>query len=164
VFDPDRDHDPSVRTFYRRVAGVAIVTVVVCIALWPSVSGFSAGPDHDAGCVAIKDGWHSEVPAPTGQELTAAYSAMPPMPTPAQQHDAQYMNAWRAKWRTAQANATVIRANARLEWLNGPGACVAESRHRLILSGIALSVLLLCVTALSHFLRVHRRRREMGVA
>jgi hypothetical protein len=159
VFDPDRDHDPRGRTFYGRVAGVATVTVAVCIALWPSVSGFSAGPDHDTGCVAIRDGWRSEVPAPTGQELAAAYSAMPSMPTPAQQHDAQYMNAWRAKWRTAQANPAIIGANARLEWLSGPGACVAESKHRLILSGIALSVLLLCVTALSHVLRVRRRRR-----
>lgn len=157
MFDPDRDHDPSVRIFYRRVAGIAIVTVVASIALWPSVSGFSAGPDHDTGCVAIKDGWHADVPAPTRQELTAAYSAMPPTPTPAQQHDAEYMNAWRAKWRTAQANPAVIRANARLQWLDGPGACVAESRHRLMLSGIALSILLLCVTAFSHASRVRRK-------
>lgn len=157
MFDPTRDHDPSVRSFYRRVAGIAIVTVVACIALWPSVSGFSAGPDHDTGCVAIKDGWHSEVPAPTGQELTAAYAAMPAMPTPAQEHDAQYMNAWRAKWRAVQGNPAVIRANARLEWLHGPGACVAESRHRLILSGIALAAVLLCVTALSHASRVRRK-------
>jgi len=154
VFDPNRDHDQSVRSFYRRVAGIAIVTVVVCVALWPSVSGFAAGPDHDTGCVAIKDAWHSQVPAPNGRELAAAYSAVPPMPTPAQQQDAQYMNAWRAKWRTAQADPAVLRANERLDWLNGPGACVAESRHRLIVSGIALGAVLLCVTALSRVFRV----------
>ena len=32
-------------------------------------------------------------------------------------------------------------ANAKVEWLEGPGACVPESRHRLIESGAGLATL-----------------------
>lgn len=163
MFDPERDHDPGLRPFYVRIALIATITAAACVALWPSVTGFSAGPDHDTGCVAIRDGWQSGVPAPTARELAKAYSAMPPPLTGAQQ-DAQFVNAWRAKWRAAQADPTVIRANHRLEWLAGPGACVAETRHRLILSGLGLSALLLVAVGPALYLRARRKsgRRITG--
>jgi hypothetical protein len=158
VFDPERDHDPGVRPFFVRLVVVATVTLAASAALWPSVSGFSAGPDHDNSCVAIRDGWQSEVAAPSERALAHAYAAMPPPVTPAQQRDPQFMNRWRAQFHAAQANPTVIRANSRLEWLAGPGACVAESRHRLILSGLGLSALLLGVVASALYLRARRKR------
>ena len=142
VFDPERDRDPGVRPFYVRIVSIAIVTVGTCIALWPSVTGFAAGPDREASCVAITDGWHSDVPAPSAQDLAAMNAALPPPPTATQQQNPQFMNDWRAKWHAAQASPAVIRANRRSDWVIGPGACVPESRHRLILSGVGLGALL----------------------
>jgi hypothetical protein len=157
MFDPERDHDPGVRAFYVRLLAIAIVTGIACVALWPSVTGFSAGPDHETGCVAIRDGWHSEVPAPSARELAAASAAIPPMPTAAQQQDAQFMNKWRAEWRAAQASPAVTRANSRIDWLGGPGACVSQSRHRLIVSGVGLGALLLLAVGLWQYLRVRTK-------
>ena len=163
MFDPERDDDPGVRTFYVRLVAVAIATAAVCVALWPSVTGFPAGPNQDVDCVAIRDGWHSDV-APSARELAAANAAMPPMPTAAQQQDPQSMNEWRAEWQAAQRNPAVIRANSRIDWLNGPGACVPESRHRLILSGLELSALLLLAVGLSLWLRGLPQGRADGDA
>jgi hypothetical protein len=155
VFDPERDHDPGVRAFYARLIAIAIATAALGVALWPSVTGFPAGPDQNASCVAIRDGWHSAVPAPSAREFAAA---LPPMPTAAQQHNPRFMDEWRARWRAAQASPAVVRANNRIDWLNGPGACVSESRHRLILSGLGLGALLLVTVGLSLLLRARTKR------
>jgi hypothetical protein len=164
MFDPERDHDPGVRAFYARLLAIAMVTAVACVALWPAVTGFSAGPDHDTGCVAIRDGWHSEVLAPSARELAAAWATMPPMPLPAQQQDPQFMDKWRAEWRAAQASPAVARANRRIDWLGGPGACVAESRHRLIVSGVGLGALLLLAIGFWLYLRVRTKPRRLRLA
>jgi hypothetical protein len=153
MFDPERDHDPGVRTFYVRLLAIAVVSAGACVALWPSVSGFSAGPDHDKGCVAIRDGWHSEVPPPSAAEVAAANAAMPPTPTAEQVQDPEFMNTWRAKLRDGQASPAVAVANSRIDWLDGPGACVSESKHRLVLSGVGLGALLLLTVGLSMYLR-----------
>jgi len=60
VFDPDRDDDPGTRPFYLRLLAVALISVAGCVALWPSVTGFSEGVDREQGCVAILDGWHAD--------------------------------------------------------------------------------------------------------
>jgi hypothetical protein len=157
MFDPERDHDAGVRAFYVRLLVIAMVTAVVCVALWPSVSGFAAGPDHQTGCIAIRDGWHSEVPAPSAQDLATAYAALPPMPNATQRQDPQFMDKWRTEWRAGQASPAVTRANSRIDWLNGPGACVSGSRHRLIVSGVALGALLIIAVALWQYLRARRK-------
>jgi hypothetical protein len=138
VFDPERDFDPGVRPFYLRLAAVALVTGAACVAVWPSVTGFAAGPDHDTGCIAVANGWHSEPAALSAADVATAESAFPSPPTPAQESDPAFMARWRAQVRAGQDDPAVIRANARLSWLAGPGACVPQSRHRLLISGSAL--------------------------
>jgi hypothetical protein len=143
VFDPERDRDPGASHFYLRLLAVAVIAVAGCVALWPSVTGFSAGPDHDTGCVAISDGWHANKAGSTASDIAAITAASPAPPTPAQQRDPAAMARWRAQWHAAQSNPAVQRANAYEAWLSGPGACVRESRHRLILSGLGLGALAL---------------------
>jgi hypothetical protein len=138
VFDPERDFDPGVRPFYMRLLAVALVTGAACVALLPSVTGFAAGPDHNTGCVAIANGWHSEPPALSAADAAAADSAFPKPPTPAEASDPTFMAHWQAEFRAGQKNPAVIRANGRISWLDGPGACLRESRHRLLVSGVGL--------------------------
>jgi hypothetical protein len=69
-------------------------------------------------------------------------AVLPRPPTAAQQPDVRFMNEWGVKWHATQASPAVIRANQRSDWVNGPGASVPESRHRLILSGVGLGALL----------------------
>jgi hypothetical protein len=158
VFDPERDWDQGVRPFYVRLLAVALVTAATCAALWPSVTGFSAGPNRDTGCAAIRDGWHSEVPAASAADLAQVGAIFPPPPTPAQAKDPQFMARWRAQLQAGRANPVTIRANARMEWLAGPGACVPESRHRLLLSATALGCLLL--VTLGAWLTLRARARQ----
>ena len=145
VFDPERDDDPGARPFYRRLLVVAVVAAAGCVALWPSVTGFAAGPDHDTGCVAITNGWHADKSGPSASDIAAIDAASPPVPTAAQQRDPAAMARWRAQWQAAQSSPALQRANAYEAWVNGPGACVRESRHRLILSGLGLGALAVIV-------------------
>ena len=65
MFDPERDEDPGRSRYYLRLLVVMVISAAGCVALWPSVSGFAAGPDHLTGCLAITDGWHAQKSAPT---------------------------------------------------------------------------------------------------
>ena len=147
VFDPERDFDPGVRPFYVRIVAVALVTGAACVAAWPSVTGFAAGPDHNTGCVAVANGWHSEPAAPSAADIAAAKSSFPAPPSPAQESDRTFMAHWQAQFRAGQDNPVVIRATARISWLAGPGACVPESRHRMLLSGVGLGCIGLATLA-----------------
>ena len=60
MFDPERDEDHDSRRFLLRVVVIAAVTVAACAVLYPSVTGFAAGPDHQIGCLAVKDGWQRD--------------------------------------------------------------------------------------------------------
>jgi len=143
MFDPERDHDPGPRRFYLRLLAVVVISLAGCAALYPSVTAFSAGADHDTGCLAIEDGWHHEVAEPSASDVAAAHAVLPPAPTPAQLQDPEFMARWRVEWRAAQASPAVAVANARADWLAGAGACVPESRHRLIVSSLGVGALLL---------------------
>jgi hypothetical protein len=136
VFDPERDEEHGARRFYVRLLAVAAVTVVACVALWPSVRAFAAGPDHLTGCLAITDGWHRER---SGPDLSAL--VFPAPPTEAVRNDPAAMTRWRAEWQASQARPEVQEAIAYADWKDKAGACVHESRHRLILSGIGLGAI-----------------------
>jgi hypothetical protein len=141
VFDPERDDDPGPRRFYLRLLTVVVISAAGCLALWPSVTGFGAGPDHDTSCLAVANGWHADRAGSTASEIAAFNRVFPPPPTPAQGKDPAAMARWHAQFAAAQQNPVVQRAYAYDAWVNGPGACVRESRHRLIHSGIALAAL-----------------------
>jgi hypothetical protein len=156
MFDPERDEDHDSRRFLRRVITIAAVTVAACAVLYPSVTGFAAGPDHQIGCVAFSDGWkrdHTE----SATVVAAAYATLPKMLTPQQLHDPAAVERFREQWRVAQASPEVQRAIASDDWAAGPGACVHESRHRLILSGIGLGVLFAALAGVWMFARYRGR-------
>jgi hypothetical protein len=159
MFDPERDEEHDSRRFLLRLLAVAVATVAACAVLYPSVTGFATGPDNATGCLAIRDGWHRDRTM-SEADLIAAYSALPRQPTLEQMQDPVIAARWRDEWRAAQASPAVRRAEAARAWTAGPGACVRESRHRLMLSGIELGVLLL---ACAGIVMVSRGRRGSRV-
>jgi hypothetical protein len=138
VFDPERDEDPGARRFYVRLLTVVAIAAAGCLALWPSVSGFGAGPDHGTGCIAVLNGWHAAKTAPSAADISILNAAYPDPPTAAQRTDPVFMAQFQARLRAAQALPARQRANDYIDWKDGAGACINESRHRLIRSGVAL--------------------------
>jgi hypothetical protein len=120
MFDPERDEDPGSRGFLVRLATVALIAATGCLALAPAVTGFSVGVDQEKGCLAIKDGWHADRKGLSGAEQDLQEKSFGPAgPSPVEQQQ-------------------LAHAQTYLDWRNGPGACIPESRHRLILSGVGL--------------------------
>jgi len=140
MFDPERDEDHNSRRFLLRLLCVTAVTVAACTVLYPSVAGFGAGPDHQIGCLAITDGWKPDRTM-SATELNAALATLPPSLTSEQMNDPAAVARFREQWEAAQATPAVQRAFAAEDFATGPGTCVRESRHRLLLSGIGLGVL-----------------------
>ncbi len=153
MFDPERDEDRGSRPFLLRLVVVAVITIVGCVALWPSVHGFAAGPDHLTGCLAITDGWHAEKSGPDLAKI-----AFPPPPTPAMRDDPAAMDRWRVEWQASQARPEVQQAIAYIDWKDGPGACVRESRKRLLESGLGLAVIVGVVGGTSLIVRSRTRK------
>jgi hypothetical protein len=120
--------------------GAAFVTVAVSVLLLPSITGFTAGVDADRSCLAIRDGWHADRgPDAADKVVIHTFYAHP----------------------TAEEMQVIGRANARLTWVLGRGACVPESRHRLIISGAGLSALAAVIGAIA-FVRRKLRQRVAG--
>jgi hypothetical protein len=140
VFDPERDDDDGTHRFYVRLLTIVGIALAVCIALYPSVTGFYTGPDGEKTCVAVADGWHGEKPAPDSGSVMAAFASYPPVPAPKQRGDPTFMARFRARMEAVDALPEVQQFNAYQDWLAGPGACIPKSRHRLIVSGIGLGV------------------------
>ena len=168
MFDPERDADDDRRHFFVRLGAIAAITVAGCLALWPSVTGFAGGPDHQIGCLAVTDGWRPDKPHPTDAQVQAAYAAYPPMPTEAQRNAPAFMQRFRAELNAIDALPVVQQANAYADWVSKAGACVHESRHRLIRSGLGLVGLGGFLGGLAYFRRTrrnpHRAPQELAGA
>jgi hypothetical protein len=54
VYDPERDAVPT-RSYVMRLARIALITLAVCGAFVPAVTGYRAGPDGQTACVAVRD-------------------------------------------------------------------------------------------------------------
>jgi hypothetical protein len=159
MFDPERDEEHDSRGFLRRLLIVATLTVAACAVLSPSVMGFSAGPDHQSGCLAVRDGWHRDRTM-SDTEISAAFGPMPTALTPEQWKDPAAVERFREQVRASEATPAAQRAIAAANWADGAGACVPESRHRLIVSGIGLGVLLLALAGVSIFVRTRKNLRR----
>jgi len=166
VFDPERDEDPGARRFYLRLLMVLAISAAGCLALWPSVSGFGAGPDHTTSCIAVVNGWSAGRSGPSEAEVNEALRSAPAQPTAAQRLDPDFMANYQAQMRILQASPVLQQADNFINWRDGPGACVNESRHRLIRSGIALvSLAVFCVgIAFTRRTRTNLRRHSAEVA
>jgi hypothetical protein len=160
VFDPERDQDDGHPGFYLRLLAIAVISAAGCLALWPSVTGFAAGADHEIGCLAIKDGWQADKSAPSSAENLRITAGFPTPLSPAQFKDPAAVERFREQWRAAQANPAVQHANAYQDWVAGPGACVHESRHRLIRSGLGLLGLGGFVGGVTYFRRTRENLRH----
>ena len=145
MFDPDRDKEPGARPFYLRLLVVAAVTAVVCGALWPSVTSFPAGVDRK-GCLAVADGWHADRPAPTAADRAVEAAAGP------------YTRA------SAEEQRVLDRVYAYDDWRAGAGACIPESRHRLILSGLGFVAIAAVVTGIAIGRSLRFRGRDLPAA
>ena len=165
MFDPDRDVDPGHRRFYVRLVTVAVIAAAGCVALWPSVTGFAAGPDHLTGCLAVADGWHADRSAPTAADQAALEAALPPEPTAAIRNDPAAIARWHSEFVAAQATPAYHRVIDYADWKDGAGACIHESRHRLAVSGLGLGAIALTVTGVAVVRRLRRNlRRTPAVA
>ena len=60
MFDPARDDDRGKRRFYTRLLVVVALGGLMSLALLPSVTGFTAGPDADHTCLALVDSWRND--------------------------------------------------------------------------------------------------------
>jgi hypothetical protein len=128
MFDPERDDPKGDGAFWRRAGLVALVTALAAFAMWPSISGFEAGPDSTRACVALRDGWHVDRTVSESQLNSSA----------------------------ADPDAV----NAFMEWRDGSGACIPEARHRLLVSGMGLGLLLGAVVLAA--VVAYRRRTRSG--
>ena len=160
MFDPERDDDSDRRHFYLRLLAIAVISTAGCLALWPSVTGFAGGPDHQIGCLAIKDAWTSGPSAPSDAAVRAAFAAYPAMPTAAQRNDPAFMARFRAQIQAIDSLPVVQQANAYANWVSQAGACVHESRHRLIRSGIGLVGLVGFCCGVAYFRRTRENLRR----
>src|SRR4051794_3177292 len=93
----------------RRPAGPrpgprAGISAAGCLALWPSVSGFGAGPDHTTSCIAVVNGWSAGRSGPSEAEVNAALRSAPAQPTAAQRLDPDFMANFRAQMQILQAS------------------------------------------------------------
>jgi hypothetical protein len=160
VFDPERDEDTGRGRYYLRLLAVAVISTAGCLALWPSVTGFAAGPDHQTGCLAVADGWRGDRSGPNEAAVRAAYASYPAIPTEAQRNDPAFMARFRAQLRAIDALPVVQQANDYADWVSGPGACVHESRHRLIRSGLGLLGLAGFCGGVAYFRRTRKNLRR----
>lgn len=140
VFDPERDQDSGTRRFYLRLLAIAVMSAAVCAALYPSVTSFPAGVDQK-GCLAVADGWHADRAEPTAADRAVEASAGP------------YTRS------SAEERRVLDRVYAYDDWRVGPGVCIPESRHRLILSGIGLAPLVLALGAVLIVRRLRTRKQ-----
>jgi hypothetical protein len=160
VFDPERDEDTHRGRFYLRLLAIAVIAGAGCVALWPSVTGFAGGPDHQIGCVAIKDGWTAGPSKPSDAQVRAAFAAYPPLPTEAQRQDPGFMSRFRAQIQVVDSLPVVQQANTYADWVSQAGACVHESRHRLIRSGVGLLGLVGFCCGVAYFRRTRENLRR----
>jgi hypothetical protein len=159
MFDPERDEEHDSRRFLWRLLIVATATVALCAVLYPSVTGFAAGSDHQIECIAMKNGWHRDRTM-SDADVIATFAALPKPPPGDQLRDPVVAQQWRAELHAAQALPAVQRADAALDWADGPGACVPESRHRLIISAIGLGVLLAALAGAWIVIRTRKNLRR----
>ncbi len=141
MFDPERDVDHTTRRFYLRILAVLVISVVGCLALYPSVTSFPVGAEKK-GCLAVADGWHADHAAPSAADRVVESAAGPfTRPSP-------------------EDEVIVERVEAYDEWRIDAGACIPESRHRLILSAVGLAPLFVGFAVAGIVRRAHKQTRK----
>jgi hypothetical protein len=131
-----------------QVGATRLVRVLVIlgagVALVPAILPFTAAVNADEVCIAARDGWHRDRAAPPQGDIRAVEQHLADsMPTGLTEAELQE---WVEREREFDQRQDVEAAYDYISWRAGPGACVPESRHRLILSGSCL-VLIAAIVA-----------------
>jgi len=143
-------------------AGIALLPALVPLTV--QGDGISTS---DRVCIAAVNGWHGQPAAPSTADLayfnrtvgqTIGHELTPLPPNTSKAERERWLAARRAEGAALEADPRVRRVTAYEDWLDGPGACVPRSRHRLILSGTALAVVAIIALALT---LVERKRRVL---
>ena len=142
----------------RRLSVTRFVLLVLAgVALTPAVLPFTVETtENDRVCVPLLAGWHADRATPSDADATELFASFTALPTPEQMRDPDKRAAWLSEEKARTSTPGYRRAEAYLQWRGGAGACVPESRHRLIQSAIGLGGVGLVATAGA----IRRRRRD----
>jgi hypothetical protein len=129
------------------------------LAVVPSILPVTPSSDENRVCVPVVDGWHADRQPPPQADFDELAAVVQDIPTPEAMRDPNVRAAYAAAVKAQLASPAYRRVQAYIEWSTGSGACVPESRHRLIqtglgLGGIAGAAVIATVT--------DRRRRKRG--
>jgi len=75
MFDPERDVEREGWSTAARLAAIALVTTLCCLALWPSITSYGGAYETEHNCLAIVDGWKHGPPDPGPNGSPAAQAA-----------------------------------------------------------------------------------------
>lgn len=143
------------------MARIALM-VLAGLALVPSVLPFTpANRDENRVCVALVEGWHGDRRAPAEADFELLAEAVADLPTPEMLQDQAARAAFRVRERERQASPPYQRVQSYILWAAGDGACISESRHRLIQSGLLLGAVAV-VGVMGRAVARHRRRFPAG--
>jgi hypothetical protein len=119
-----------------------VLLALVGVALVPSVLPFTVeSAVNDRVCVPVFAGWHADRATPSDADAAELFASFTVLPTPEEMRDPVGRAAWLAEEEARTSTPGYRRAEAYVEWRGGAGACVPESRHRLIQSGAGLGAI-----------------------
>lgn len=134
------------RARWPRIA-LLVLLVLAGAAVVPSVLPFTVETvDNDRVCVPIAEGWKAERAKPSEADMQELVDILAILPSPDAMRDPVQRAAWLEAERVRTSTPGYKRAEAYLNWVGGPGACIPESRHRLILTGAGLGGVLALAT------------------
>jgi hypothetical protein len=157
VYDETLDAKNTGWNFWTRVVVIALFVAAAGAALLPSVTGFVSGDNDDRTCVAIVDAWHSGPAKPSAADMLAIDAAAPKLPSSESLNDPAVRARVRKQAVAFTQRSDVQQLGAYMAWQEGSGACVSESRHRLIITGALLGAVLVAAVAMATTVRVRRR-------
>ena len=142
----------------RWVRGARVgLLVLLGAALIPAILPFSVETgDSDRVCVPALHGWHADRQKPSEADLQELVDNMTQLPSPEAMRDPLQREKWLAAEESRASTPGYKRAESYVEWIGGPGACIPESRHRLIQTGVGLGGIGIVATAGTFVL--HRRK------
>jgi hypothetical protein len=163
VYDEERDPDRGRLPYWARVLTLGLFALAIGVALFPAVTGFATGPDGDHTCIAVVDAWHRGPAKPSQATIDEMNAAAPAWPTPAELSKPAVQARVRKELAAYQARPDVQQMDAYYAWTQQGGACVHESRHRLVISGAGLGAVLVALLVFGVVRHAKRPPRRAAV-
>ena len=86
----------------------------------------------------VVDGWHADRRQPAQADFDELAAGVEDIPSPEAMRDPNVRAAYAAAVKVQLASPAYRRVQAYIDWSTGSGACVPDSRHRLIQTGLGL--------------------------